>query len=115
MSTSPFHPLSGVAGEACLRIEEVCTRFEAALRAGEKVRVEDVLGGPLPEGLAGDSPAGAVLLGELLKLELAYRRQGGEGPSPEEYQSRFPGHAELVRALFVPDGSPPAETVNDAP
>src|SRR5262249_23678706 len=47
-----------------------------------------------------------ALLRELLRLDLAYRRKGGERPSPAEYRARFPGQEAEVEAAF---GSVPAD------
>jgi hypothetical protein len=68
------------------RIDELCDRFEAAWRAGQRPRIEECLR---------ESPQEerAQLLGELLPLELVYRL--------EEYQQRFPDHRELIRAVFA--------------
>jgi serine/threonine protein kinase len=75
------------------RIDEVCDRFEAAWRAGQWPRIEDSLG----EAQWPERPA---LLGELLVLDLAYRRRRGEQPAPEEYRLRFPEHSELIRRVY---------------
>jgi serine/threonine-protein kinase len=75
------------------RLDQVCLRFEDALRAGEQPRLEAFLG-DCPE------PERSVVLHELLWLELAYRRKRGEQPTPEEYRLRFPQHEPLVRAVF---------------
>src|SRR5262249_46332974 len=101
------------------RIDKVCDRFEAAWRAGHEPRIEDYLGDRGDwEGSAGlgepikvepeygtrrayEAPANivessqtptlqAALLRELLELELHYRRERGEQPSPDEYRGRFP-------------------------
>lgn len=68
------------------RLDKVCLRFEQALKAGETVRIEDYLG---------DCAATerAVLLRELLQLEIDYRRQRGERAGIEEYRARFPENA----------------------
>jgi formylglycine-generating enzyme required for sulfatase activity len=75
-------------------LDPICRRFEAAWQAGEQPRIEDYLAEAPPE-------AREALLRELLALELAYRRQGGVGPSPEEYEGRFPGQTALVREVFA--------------
>ena len=76
------------------RVDAACDRFEAAWKAGERPRIEEHL-----EGAAeSERPA---LLGELLALELAYRRRGGEAPSPEQYRARFADQAGLVDAAFA--------------
>ena len=75
------------------RVEEICDRFEAAWKAGRRPPIEDYLG-EVPE------PVRAVLLRALLELELAYRRQNGERPTPEEYRCRFPEHAAAIDTVF---------------
>ncbi len=78
------------------RVDAVCNRFEDAWRAGQQPRIEDYLSA-VPES---DQPA---LLRELLKLELAYRRDRGDTLLPEEYQQRFPEYAGVIRAVWVAD------------
>src|SRR5439155_25535180 len=75
------------------QVEATYQRFESAWRAGQRPRIEDHLGS-LPE------PARAVLLPELLELELSGRRRAGEAVRPEEYRQRFPEHAALIGSLF---------------
>ena len=70
------------------RVDEACDRFEGAWRDGKRPRIEDYLA-EAPE------PARGMLLRELLGLEIELRSGDREGPTPEEYQRRFPGHAEL--------------------
>ena len=74
-------------------MDEVCLRFEAAWRGGERPEIEAYLG-QVPE------PARVLLLRELLGLELAYRRRRGETPTSAEYEPRFPEHADLISAVF---------------
>jgi serine/threonine protein kinase len=57
--------------------------FEAAWRQGQRPRIEDYLD-DLPE------PVRAVLLLELLDLELTHRIAAGEQPTAADYQERFP-------------------------
>jgi tRNA A-37 threonylcarbamoyl transferase component Bud32 len=86
-------------------VDKVCDKFEAAWPAkgsnSPRPRIEDFLG-DLPE------PGRSQLLRELLRLELAYRRDAGERPTVEEYKRRFPEHAALLsswsvkRLSFVP-------------
>jgi len=75
------------------QVEAAYQRFESAWRAGQRPAIEDHLG-----SLSG--PARAVLLPELLELELSYRRRAGEPVRPEEYRQRFPDHAALIESLF---------------
>ena len=69
------------------RVDNVCDRFEQAWQSAastaHRPRIEDYLG-DTPE------PERSALLHELLALEIEYRRQAGEHPSREEYQTRFP-------------------------
>jgi len=74
-------------------LERICDRFESALRAGERPRIEDELPA-LPE------PARGTLLVDLIALELAYRRRADERPEPAEYLARFPESAWAVHAAF---------------
>jgi hypothetical protein len=78
-----------------LRVDAVCQAFEAAWKAagdgGIRPRIEDYLGAAADEHRW-------PLLRELLKVELHYRR--AEYPSPDEYRSRFPDHANLLGPLF---------------
>jgi formylglycine-generating enzyme required for sulfatase activity/tRNA A-37 threonylcarbamoyl transferase component Bud32 len=74
-------------------LEQVCDRFEAEWRAGRRPRIED--------GLADvAAPGRPALLRDLLELELEYRRQAGETPTPEEYEPRFPDQRSLIQTLF---------------
>jgi eukaryotic-like serine/threonine-protein kinase len=76
-----------------LRVDGLCDRFEAAWAGAARPRIEDFL-----EGL-GDAEAGTAFR-ELLALELALRRAGGEEPSPADYRSRFPARAPAVDSAF---------------
>jgi len=99
------------------RIDEVCTRFEAAWQNGQP-RLEEFLG-------AAEGPEREALLRELLRVELDYRCQGGSVPAVEDYLSRFPGYEPLLRAEIesraaraAAGGQPPIQaavgTVDDA-
>src|SRR5438105_15892538 len=75
------------------RIDRLCDRFEAACQKGRAPRLERYLA-QVP------ATAQPELLRELLVLELEYRAEKGEEPRPEEYQHRFPEHAELITTIF---------------
>jgi serine/threonine protein kinase/tetratricopeptide (TPR) repeat protein len=66
-----------------LRIDQVCNRFELAWKAGQRPPIEDFLS-DTPE------PERSALLRELIALDMAYRRQAGEQPQPDDYRDRFP-------------------------
>jgi serine/threonine protein kinase len=67
-------------------IEAICSRFEAAWKAGQRPRIEEYL----PEA---PEPSRSALLRELLSLEIDYRRLAGEVPKEEDYRDRFPSLA----------------------
>jgi tetratricopeptide (TPR) repeat protein/tRNA A-37 threonylcarbamoyl transferase component Bud32 len=97
MSNSLHSALPDWPPELALRVEEACTRFESAWIAvgagGNPPRIEEFLG-PVPE------PEHAILLGELLALEVRYRIAHGECPAPADYLERFAGHVSVVEAIF---------------
>jgi serine/threonine-protein kinase len=66
-----------------LHAEQVCRRFEAAWKAGERPRLEDYLA-------AEPGPVARVLLRELVLVEMEFRTRAGEAPGLEEYRQRFP-------------------------
>src|SRR5262249_51834235 len=74
------------------RIDEACLRFEVAWKEGQRPRIEEYLE-EFPPAVH------AVLLRELLGLELAYRRRNGETVLVEPYRQRFPAQVELVDAV----------------
>ena len=78
-----------------------CEQFEAAWETDTRPRIEEFLG-------QAEGPERRILLRELIGLELELRRNLGERPEEAEYQQRFPGHAEVVNAVFC--GSEP-ETI----
>src|SRR5262245_17081686 len=96
------------------RIDEVCTRFEAAWPAGQepRPRIEDFLGDA-------EGPEREALLRALLRVELEYRCGSGSVPAVADYLPRFPGHEPLIReeiegpaarAAGVPRPPPEADT-----
>ena len=72
------------------QIDAICDRFEAAWKSGSAPALEDFL-----RDLPGDIDNKLLL--ELLKLDLEYRSQQGETPTPEDYVDRLPEHASLIR------------------
>jgi eukaryotic-like serine/threonine-protein kinase len=91
------------------RLDAVCLRFEAAWQAGRPPRIEALLDGVPPD----ERPA---LLRELVALDLAYRRRGGEAPTPDEYRPRFPDQETLLREVFDrADGLPSTGAEGAAP
>jgi WD40 repeat protein/tRNA A-37 threonylcarbamoyl transferase component Bud32 len=69
-------------------VDHICDRFEAAWKAsrasGPRPRLEDYLAqAPLAGG-------GAVLLRELVLIDVYYRLRSGDAPRQDEYRCRFP-------------------------
>jgi hypothetical protein len=83
-------PLSAVR-----EIDELCDRFEAALKSRQTPRIEEFL--PLAE-----EAHRTALLEALLEVELEYRRAWGEHPAASDYTTRFPDSA-AVLAVFEPE------------
>jgi serine/threonine-protein kinase len=79
--------------EVAQQIDAVCDRFEAAWQSGARPRAEDYL-----DGVPADTIA--LLLSELLGVELHYRRAAGEAPTEAEYRERFPGQEAAVARAF---------------
>jgi serine/threonine protein kinase len=79
------------------RKDRLCDDFEDAWRRGRKPRIEDHVR-DLPE------PQRGQLLSNLLNVELELRLAGGEKPTLDEYERRFPLDAALVRTAFVNAG-----------
>src|SRR5262245_30405303 len=86
------------------RVDAACNRFEHAWKEGRRPAVEDFLA---------DTPEAdrAVLLLQLIALDIDYRRLAGEDPQPEQYHARFPEIdsqwlAELAIAPLAPGTKP---------
>src|SRR4051812_1537017 len=79
-------------------VDALATPFDRAWRAGQRPRIEDCLAGA-------ETSRHRQLLGELLRVELEYRREAGEAPTPEEYQRRFAAYPEIVAAAFAEQGT----------
>jgi hypothetical protein len=95
-------------------IDAIATPFDRAWRAvvrqggtGPRPRIEDCLAGV-------EGARRSLLLEELLRIELDWRREAGEAPTAEEYQSRFPEHARTIGGLFAEAApSPPRPPIVD--
>src|SRR5262249_46405177 len=77
-------------------VDRICDRFEEDWLEGRGPRIETCLP-QIPES------GRRQLLWDLLRLELAHRRHGGEGPPREEYAARSPEHSDLIQALGAPE------------
>jgi predicted ATPase/predicted Ser/Thr protein kinase len=90
-----------LAVAAAAAVDAACDRFEAAWRSGGRPAVETHLG---------DLPGAdrAILLSELILLDIDYRRRQGETPQADEYRRRFPSldPGWLSRALALAGSAP---------
>ncbi|MBL8799521.1 MAG: serine/threonine protein kinase [Planctomycetia bacterium] len=101
MKTTPL-PDDLLAPALARQVDLVCDRFEAALRRGERPRIEDLL------REAGDSDR-ELLLQELLALEIAYRPGA---PQEDDYRARFAAYPRVLATLGA--ASDPANGVTTA-
>ena len=83
----------GLAVAELQRIDDACDRFESAWRGGEQPELE-----PFLAGFVG--PARTQLLRDLLALELDLRLEQGDVPDRHAYRQRFPGHDDVIDAVF---------------
>jgi WD40 repeat protein len=83
MGNVPVRGIDDLPATQALHAEQVCRRFEAAWKAGQRPRIEDYL-----EGTA--EPERRALLHELIQVEIEYRQQMQDELRPEEYRQRFP-------------------------
>jgi eukaryotic-like serine/threonine-protein kinase len=75
------------------RVDQRCNDFEAAWKSGARPDLTSYLAGV-------SGPERRVLLAELLKVEVSYRRRSGEEPRPAEYLVRFADLFDVVVAAF---------------
>jgi serine/threonine protein kinase/TolA-binding protein len=80
--------------EVARRLDPICDGFEDDWLAGRRPQLESFLD-LVPQA---DRTA---LLGELLALELDYRRRRGEHAEVEDYRQRFPGCDKIIEAAFA--------------
>jgi tRNA A-37 threonylcarbamoyl transferase component Bud32 len=76
------------------QVELICTRFEQNWAHGQRPAIEEHL-------LEASNETRGVLLAELLRLDVTYRRRAGEVPQAAEYQQRLPEDALLVEAVLA--------------
>jgi serine/threonine-protein kinase len=89
---------------AAQRVDKTCDRFERAWIANDRPSIEEFLG-DVP------GPERSALFGELLKLDLDYRRRSGESPTSKDYQLRFAEHHELIGMVFTSAGPPQSTSI----
>jgi serine/threonine protein kinase/formylglycine-generating enzyme required for sulfatase activity len=93
MRDLPHAAAESLSPSLFLRMADVCDRFADAWKTGQRPAIEDYLGSTA-------EPKRSLLLLELLVVELQHRGQSGETLVAEHYVSRFPAHADLIRAAF---------------
>lgn len=101
MSESPQTGYEQLSDTAALLIDQVCEKFEHALRHGKRPTIEEQLSS-LPDKLR------SVLLRELILVEVPHLRKAGQTPQWQEYRARFPGLDEEWLTQVIPaSGSAP--------
>ncbi len=77
--------------EVMQAVDRARRRFEAEWQAGRSPEIDAFLNDA-------DESARALLLPQLVAIEIDYRRRAGDEPTPDEYESRFP---ELLTGLTL--------------
>lgn len=94
---SPDENFSDLGATRMQRVNQVCNRFEAAWRTGERPNLAEYLA----SATAQEQP---VLARMLIELDVDYRRMHGEKPKAEDYRTTLPFEAtwleSLVRGAF---------------
>ena len=91
---TPSDPSEDPASLSLLdRIDKVNDAFDAAWRAGQEPKLEQCLA-------QFSETERRETLRLLLKVELSYRRQRGDDPTPDEYRARFPEYEDAIDAAF---------------
>ncbi len=105
--------LEHLSEDAVRRLEDACCRFEQGWQTRQRPDLMHFLNGA-------SGTERLVLLRELLRLEVFYRRQSGEAPSLKDYQTRFPDNAVVLEQVLGGDIKEPSpspgthETTDDA-
>ena len=92
--------------DLALRVEELCSRFEAEWQSGKSPSLADFLRTATPA----EYP---FVLKELVLLDVHYRRKAGQKPNPEDYRDYctpdvFPWLTLIDSATVQPPPSSPA-------
>jgi serine/threonine protein kinase/formylglycine-generating enzyme required for sulfatase activity len=81
------------------RFIPICARFEALWAEGARPRIEDFLAGA-------EGRERAILLRELLMLEMHLRKRAGEQPTVDDYCERFPADLSTIEEACTTPGDP---------
>jgi serine/threonine-protein kinase len=82
VNSAPLFPSGSLPPDQARHLDELCTQFEKAWKAGQRPRIEDFLADT-------QEPERSALLRELILLDSDYRRVRGEECSRKDYQARF--------------------------
>jgi uncharacterized delta-60 repeat protein len=93
--------LEDLPTEQVERIERVCGPFDEEWRRGNRPSIRKCL-------IHVTAAERSVMLGELLAVELEWRRRLGEHPTPAEYIDQFPEDTATVRSAFEFEHEPDA-------
>ncbi len=91
MKDAPSRSSTSSPPSAGARADEVCKRFDAAMKAGQAPIIEEHLRGA-------EGAERVALLKELVRLEVSHRRRRGEAIQSTDYLRRFPELAPAVAA-----------------
>ena len=80
------------------QIDDLCGEFEKCWQTGQPPAIETLLA-KIDDG-SNESVERAVLLAELIALDLDYRRRRGESPTEQGYLGRFPNDSEAVHEAY---------------
>jgi WD40 repeat protein len=90
------------------RVDQLCDRFEAAWKAGERPAIEPYLTDVT-------EPLLFPLLRELVLLDAHYRRLRGEAPRPADYAARFPQLPAWLEEALAPTTGTGSDTPTPHP
>ncbi|MGF1581528.1 MAG: hypothetical protein ACFCD0_19550, partial [Gemmataceae bacterium] len=93
------NPFDSLSTNDLALVDDCCLRFEKEWRDGQQPRLEDHLTEMKSIQFEDPQAARQALLWGLVRIEVEYRRQFGETPSPEEYIERFPEWQKLLSDL----------------
>jgi len=79
------------------QVDEICDSFESHWKRSQQPRLEEFLMGA-PQAMQ------SHLVAELLKIDVGYRRRGGEQPALGDYLPRLPQFSDPIKSFFLAGG-----------
>ena len=76
------------------QVDEICDSFESQWKQSQQPRLEAFLVGA-PQAMQ------SHLVAELLKIDVGYRRRGGEQPALGDYLPRLPQFSDPIKSFFL--------------